>query len=110
MSSTIASSAPRTLDVSRRRGWKIRRPEANRLEAGVHAALRVMRRPARLILKEAHGANAPVAAQIEPVMGALRHANQISTLDFDCEHGTIGRVNMKQAATFDDETHFVFVV
>ena len=42
-----------------------------------------MRRPARHVLKQANGADAPVGAEIEPVIRAAGHANEIAGLDLE---------------------------
>src|SRR6478735_4005113 len=56
---------------------------------------RVVRRPARRILEQTNRANPALSAEVEPVMRALRHADQIAWLHFDGEHGTALRVNVK---------------
>ena len=44
------------------------------------------------------------------MVGSPRHANEVSGLDLDGEHGSLRRVNVEQAAAFDDEADFVLVV
>src|SRR5205823_2690628 len=56
----------------------IARAEAHRLVALIHAAVCVVRRPAGHILEETDCADAAVATEVEPVQGALWHANQIA--------------------------------
>ena len=53
------------------------RPETKRLIAAIHTAFGIVRRPARGVLEQADGPDAPVSTQIEPVMSALRHADQV---------------------------------
>ena len=66
-------------------GGDVRRAEADGLESRVDAGLRVVRRPARLILEQADRADAPLRAEIEPVVRAPRHADQVAGLDLDRE-------------------------
>src|SRR3954471_24094896 len=95
MSRTIASiRKPAVTLGARRRGGNIRGAEAERLKPGVDAALRVLRRPPGLILEQAHGANPPVDAEIEPMARPARHADQIAALDFDREHGPCRRMDV----------------
>src|SRR5262249_20806487 len=49
-------------------------------------------------------------AEIEPVPGAAGNAQQIARFNRDGNDVSFARMNVKQAASFDDETHFVFVV
>ena len=119
-----ASSFPRCRAGRRRMPWsrrrnvtrrmrrrKVRWAEAERLKSAVDAALRVVRRPARDVLKQPDRANAPIAAEVEPVMRAARHANQIAGFNFDGEHRpAVGRMNMKKPAALDNQADFVFVV
>src|SRR5436853_5745240 len=88
----------------------ISRPEAKRLIAGILAAFGVMRCPARRVLKQADGANLTVRAEVEPVMRAARHTDQITGFDFDGRHWPLSWMNVKQAAPGDDEAHFVFIM
>ena len=99
-----------TPKVSRHLARDERGTEAHGLEVGVDAAVGVMRRPAGRILKEPDGANPAVGAQIEPVVRPARDADQISRLHLDREHRAIGRVDVEEAAAFDDEADLVFVV
>ena len=69
-----------------------------------------MRRPAGRILEQTNRANATVRTEIEPVMRAAGHANQIAGLDLNREDRPLRRMDMKQAAAFDDEADFVFIV
>src|SRR5262245_49540504 len=85
-------------------------PETHRLESFVYAALGVVRRPSRLILKEADRANAAIRAQVEPVMRAFWHANEVARLHFDGKHRARARMDVKQAPSLDDEAYFVFIV
>ena len=93
-----------------RRGRDVRRPEAKRLELRVDAALGVVRRPSGLVLEQPDRANAPVAAEVEPMMRSARHANQVSGDDLERKHGFARRVDVEEPATVDDEAHLVFVV
>src|SRR5258707_11443719 len=61
----------RALQIRRNIRW----PQAERLIARIHAAFGVMRRPAGRVLKQSNGANPLIRAEIEPVMGAARHAD-----------------------------------
>src|SRR5437764_11999647 len=69
-----------------------------------------MRRPAGYVLEQPDGADAPIAAQVEPVVRALRHADEIAAFDLDGKDSGIGRMDVKQAAALDDHPNFVFVV
>ena len=69
-----------------------------------------MRRPAGRILEQPDRADAAIAAEIEPVVRAARHADQIAGLDFDGEDRLPRRMDVKQPAAFDDEADFVLVV
>src|SRR5437867_6607329 len=88
---------------------EVRRAEADRLKSAVDAAVRVVRRPAGGILKQANRADPAIAAQVEPMVRPLRDADQIAAFDLDGEHGAAGRVDVEQAAAFDDQADFVFV-
>jgi len=55
-------------------------------------------------------ANPAIVAEIEPVMGSARHANEVSGADLDADHGPVGRMDVKDAAALDDVADFVFVV
>src|SRR5260370_39115477 len=68
--------------------------QANRLVISVHAAACVVRRPARLVLEQANRANAAVSANIEPMQGSSRNANQVAGLDLDHHDQTLSRMNM----------------
>src|SRR5688572_24061789 len=85
----------RTRRRSRQLAWDEGRTEAQRLEAGIHTAVGVMRRPAGHILEEANGSNPAIGAEIEPVARAARHANQITGLHLDREDRTGGRADVK---------------
>src|SRR5271165_495168 len=69
-----------------------------------------MRRPSRLVLEPADRANPSIGAQIEPMTGPARHANHVSSLDFDGDYVAVEGMDVKDAASGDDEAHFVFVV
>jgi hypothetical protein len=69
-----------------------------------------VRRPSGDVLEQPDRADPPLGAEIEPVMGTARHADQIARLDFDGKHRLAGDVDVKQAASFDDEANFVLVV
>src|SRR5262247_2956783 len=86
------------------------RPHAHRLIALVGAAVRVVRCPAGLVLKEANRADIAVGAEIEPVVRAAGNAQQITCFDLNRDDGSLTRVNMKQAAAANDETYLVFVM
>src|SRR5580693_1358639 len=96
--------------LRRRLGGNVPGPPANRFVIPIHAAARVVRHPAGLILEQTDSANAPVSAKIEPVQRASRYANQIACFHFDGNNSTLLRVNMKQPAPSDDVAHFVFVM
>ena len=51
-----------------------------------------------------------VGAQIEPVMGPPRHADQIAGFDLDGEHRPLRRVHVEKTTALDDEADFVLVV
>src|SRR5262245_13269602 len=87
-------------------GWA----EAHGLKLSVHAALRVVRCPAGRILKEPNRPDTTVGAEIEPVMRATRYTNQVAGLNFDRKHRSLGRMDVKEPAPFDDEPHLIFVV
>src|SRR6266540_6723739 len=79
-----ASSCPRCPAGSREcrsAQWDVTWPQAERLKALVRPAVRVVRRPPGLVLEQANGANVAIGAQIEPMPGAARHANQVSRFD-----------------------------
>src|SRR5204863_4839862 len=99
MSSRIASGA-----------GNVRGPETDRLKTLVDAGLRVVRRPSGRILEQADGADAPIAAEVEPVVRTPWHADEIAGFDLDGEDGFTRRVDVKQPAALDDETDLVFVV
>src|SRR6266550_802256 len=88
----------------------VRRPHAHRLVAPVGAAVGVVRRPARLVLEQTDRPDVAVGAEIEPVMGAVGDAQQITGLHFDRDDRTLARMDVEQAAPANDEAHFVFVV
>src|SRR5262245_40461156 len=69
-----------------------------------------MRRPARHVLKQPNGPDASISAEIEPVMRAARHTDQITRLNFDRKHWRTWWMNVEQATALDDEADFVFVV
>jgi len=69
-----------------------------------------VRRPAGHVLEQANRADATIGAEVEPVQGASRHANQIAGFDFNRQHRAGGRVDMKESVTRDDETHFILIV
>src|SRR5215471_19779040 len=90
---------------------KVLRPEAQRLEAAIDAAVGVMRSPAGDVLKEPNRAYTAVSAEIEPMVRATRDANEIARLDFDGEHRpAVSRVDVEEPAAFDNQPHFVLVV
>jgi len=65
--------------------------------------------PAGGVLEETDRPDAAIAAEVEPVVGALRHPDEVASLDFDREHGIVGRMHMEQPASFDDEADLVFI-
>ena len=71
-----------------------------------------MRRPPRFVLKQPNRANVAIAAEIEPMPGAARHANQVARFDFDRDDrpAAFARMDMKQAPAPDDEPYLVLVV
>src|SRR5436309_7880824 len=90
--------------------WNVAGSPADRLVSAIDAAVGVVRRPASGILKQANRANAPVAAKIEPVQCAARHANQVAGFHFQRDDRRRRRMNVKQAAPGDDVANFVLVV
>ena len=69
-----------------------------------------MRRPARRILEEANRPDAPVGAEIEPVMRAARHADEIAAPRPRARTRCRRRLTWNSPAALDDEADFVFVV
>src|SRR5713226_10743599 len=61
----------------------VRNAEANRLVLLVRTTLGVVGRPTGQVLKQTDRANLPIRAQVEPVPGPSRHANQIARFDFN---------------------------
>src|SRR4051794_24095814 len=68
------------------------RSEAERLVLRILAALGVVRRPSGRILEQPNRADAPVAAEIEPVVRAARHADQVTRLHLEREYRFTGRM------------------
>ena len=62
--------------------------QADGQKALINATIGVLRRPTSHVLKQTDGSNPPVAAEVEPVPGAARNANQISSLDLYCDDRT----------------------
>src|SRR4029453_17964835 len=58
------------------------RTEADRLESLVDAAVGVVRRPSRRILEEPDRADAAIGAEVEPVVRAAGHSNEVAGFDF----------------------------
>src|ERR1700730_17335590 len=73
----------------------VSRAQAHRLVVAIHAATRVMRRPAGDILEQADGANSTVTAKIKPVQRSLRHANQIACFHFDRHDRSVRGMDVK---------------
>src|SRR6185503_17415927 len=88
----------------------MRGAETHRKEVFINAAFRVVRRPACCVLKQTNRPDATIGAEIEPVERAAGHTDQIACFDFDAEHGSACRVNVKKTVTGNDESHFVLVV
>src|SRR6266581_1286246 len=84
--------------------------QANRFVIPVHAAVRIMRRPARFFLEQPDRTNAAVSAQIEPVQRPARNANQVAGLDFDRNNRALERMDMEQASARYDVADFVLIV
>ena len=81
-------------------------PDARQLRAA-RSRLAVQRRPAVMIEEEAHAADVPRLAQIEPVVRASRDDDQIAGVDFDA-HPLVARVpNIENARAVDDEPNLV---
>src|SRR5712692_6248147 len=83
---------------------------ANGFVIPLHAAARVLRRPAGLVLEQPNGANAAVSAEIEPVQRAARNANQVAGFHFYRHNWALLRVDMEQSAPGDDVADFVLIV
>src|SRR6266567_6303870 len=83
---------------------------ANGLVIPVHAAVRIMRRPARFFLEQPDRTNAAVPAKIEPVQRPARNANQVAGLHLDRNNRALLRMNMEQASASDDVTDFVLIM
>src|SRR5262249_59895067 len=62
---------------------QVTQPKAHRLVVLIYAALGIVRRPAGDVLKQANSADAPLAAEVEPMAGSARHAAEIARLDRD---------------------------
>src|SRR6266704_2479701 len=75
---------------------------ANGLVVPIHAAARVMRRPAGFILEQTNRSNAPVPAQIEPVKRASWNPNQVPRFYLDCDDRTLLRVDMEEPSPGED--------
>src|SRR5579859_5232438 len=72
--------------------WDVRRTPAHRLEAFVGAAVREVRRPTRLVLEQADGADVAISAEIKPVPRAFGHADEIARFDLDGDDRTLARM------------------
>src|SRR5579862_3165036 len=98
--------------------WNELKAHTDRQIALFRAALRIERRPSGRVLKEANGANAPVATEIEPVPGSSGHPDQVACLHLDRHHRAgmplperiFPGVDMEEAMALDDEAHLVLVV
>src|SRR5690242_17946237 len=88
----------------------MREAETDGRESFIDAAFSVVRRPAGRVLKQTNRTDATIGAEIEPVQGAAWHANQIAGFDFDRQHWSSRRVNVKKPVAGNNEAHFVFVV
>src|SRR5918992_5178465 len=84
-------------------GGDVGRPEAERLELRLLAGLRVVRRPARGVLEQADGPDGLVRAEVEPVVGAARHADHVALDHLEAENRPLVRVDVEEAAAVDDE-------
>ena len=58
--------------------WNVRNAETERHEAFVDVTLGVMWRPTGGVLEQADRANAAIGAEVEPVTGSPRDANEIA--------------------------------
>ena len=76
----------------------------------VDAAIGVVGHPAGLVLKQANSTNRPIATQIEPMPCSPRHADEVSTLNFDGDNRSILWAHMKQAASLNNEAHLIIIV
>src|ERR1700677_1115392 len=88
---------------------KIRGPKTKRLITGVNARPRVLRSPARRILKPANGADAPILAQREPVRGPARHAQHIARATFN-RRDLLAKVQKENSAPGKSEPPLVLKV
>src|SRR2546425_12642494 len=80
---------PSPLDKRPGKDWilgNVRNAEANRLVLLVRPTLGVVGRPAGQVLKQTDRANLSIRAQVEPVPGPSRHANQIARFDLDRDY------------------------
>ena len=99
---------------SRAHGWrpagKYAGPKQTGWKSRVDAALRVVRRPARLILEQTNRRGCD-GRRRDRTSGACPSARESDRpLHFDREHRAAGRMDVEQPAPFDDETDFVLVV
>src|SRR5260370_11969845 len=83
---------------------------ANWFVIPVHTAVRIMRRPAGLVLEQPDRSNAAVSAQIEPMKRPAWNANQVAGFHFDRNNRAALRVDMEQASSRHDVADFVLVV
>src|SRR5262245_53581985 len=91
-------------------GSDVSRPQTDRFETGVDAAIGISWRPSRRILEKPNGADLSIGAKVEPMQRAPRDANQVAGFHFYRDNGTSFWMNMKYAAAVNDETNFVFIV
>src|SRR2546427_5896938 len=83
---------------------------ANGFVIPVHTAARVVGCPAGLVLEQPNGANAAVAAEIEPVQRPARNANQVSGFNFDRYNRVLRRMNVAQNTPNGNVTNLVFIL
>ena len=69
-----------------------------------------MGRPTRNVLEQADGANRSVTAEIEPMQGSFRNADQVPRFHLDRDDIATFWSDVKQSVTFYDETYLVFVM
>src|ERR1700733_12990053 len=69
-----------------------------------------MGRPTRRVLEQANRADRAIVAEIEPMLRATRHVDQIAGFQFDAENRTVVRGNMKYAPALADESPLILAV
>src|SRR4051812_12689144 len=104
------TTGPGPVMVAVRSARQVGGSQANRLEALVDAALRVVGGPAGDVLEETDGPDLPLGAEVEPVPGAARHPDQVARLHLQRHHCALPGVDVEHAAAADDEADLVLVV